>query len=113
MCHHVNNPKRNPASVDCDKCKVRNYHRKLRQRYGITLEEYDRMFALQSGVCAICKQPENDAYKRRLSVDHDHETGKVRGLLCHQCNTGIGKFGDDIKRLLSAAKYLKLHEEID
>ena len=86
-------------------------HYRLRTRYGMTMQEYKHMLALQGGVCAICRQPENEGYKRNLSVDHDHETGQVRGLLCHQCNTGIAKFYDDPKRLVAAARYLKLHEE--
>lgn len=96
---------------EAKKAQVMRWH--LQTRYGITIEEFDRMFALQSGVCAICHKPEKDNYKRRLSVDHDHNTGKVRGLLCHACNTAIGKFGDNPDRLESAARYLRLYEELN
>lgn len=98
---------------NCEDCQNRLRNAKLMQRYGITLEEYDRMFALQGGVCAICHQPENDPYKRRLSVDHDHDTNKARGLLCHKCNTGIGKFEESPKRLQSAIKYLELYKGLN
>ena len=60
--------------------------------YGLTLEQYDQMFEEQNGVCAICELPE---IRRRLSVDHNHETGKVRGLLCFICNTRLGIIEND------------------
>lgn len=59
----------------------------LRYFHGITVDAYQEMFARQRGCCAICDQPQG---KRRLSVDHDHETGKTRGLLCHRCNVALG-----------------------
>lgn len=58
----------------------------LRSRYGITTEQYDEMLAEQAGVCAICGNPPK---KRRLYVDHDHDTGRVRGLLCAHCNSSL------------------------
>lgn len=65
-------------------------------RFGITTVEYDSMFELQGGVCAICRQPETVRTRvgvvRRLAVDHDHETNLVRGLLCYRCNTTLGQF---------------------
>ncbi len=73
-------------------------------RYGITIEEFDEMAAGQGGVCAICKQPPTG---RVLHVDHDHITGKVRGLLCGPHNRALGLFGDDINLLMEAASYLK------
>lgn len=60
----------------------------LKRKYGITLAEYDQMLEEQHGVCAICGGA--DPSGRRLAVDHDHETGKVRGLLCTSCNTRLG-----------------------
>jgi hypothetical protein len=84
--------------------------RALRDSFGITLEEYNSMLDAQSGVCAICNQAEThkrNGKLKALAVDHDHKTGKIRGLLCSDCNTGIGKLKDSRKILLSAAKYLK------
>ncbi len=82
---------------------ARKYH--LKSVYGISTLEYQRLFDQQGGVCAICKKP-NDC-GRRLSVDHDHKTGKVRGLLCGRCNTGLGYFRDDARVLIRAARYLR------
>ncbi len=67
-------------------------------------EEYDELFEIQDGVCAICKKPDRS---RRLSVDHCHETDKVRGLLCRECNAGLGYFQDDSETLRGAADYLE------
>lgn len=80
------------------------------RRYGISVEEYQRLFDEQNGVCAICGQPETKIYKgtmARLAVDHDHETGTIRGLLCNGCNTGLGHFKDNPKLLEGAINYLK------
>ncbi len=73
---------------------------KIKYRYGLSLEEYQRMYEYQSGVCGIC------AKDVKLNIDHCHSTGKVRGLLCMDCNHGIGNFRDDPKLLLSAIAYL-------
>jgi hypothetical protein len=74
------------------------------RRYGLTPEEYDLMLVLQDGLCAICHRPPTDI---KLAVDHDHETGTVRGLLCPSCNNGLGRFRDDPALLTRAADYLK------
>ena len=79
--------------------------RRLIRKYGITLADYDRMFAEQGGRCAICDR-EHDGGKR-FDVDHDHETGDVRGLLCTNCNRMIGHAHDDPRRLRDAARYLE------
>ena len=74
----------------------------LKKTYGITLEEYDRLFALQSGVCAICQQSSS----KTLHVDHDHATGRVRGLLCYTCNRFL-MAKPDLKYFERAIEYLK------
>lgn len=74
--------------------------------YGITAEEYATLHAVQGGVCAICRQ-ECRRNGDQLSVDHDHETGAVRGLLCKSCNQGIAHFEDDVRRLYAAIAYLQ------
>lgn len=71
-------------------------------RYGVTQERYETMYRAQGGCCAIC----GDAFDV-LCVDHDHETGDVRGLLCWPCNFGIGHLRDDPDRLVAAAQYLR------
>jgi hypothetical protein len=76
----------------------------LRRKFGLTPEEYEARLAAQGGVCAICeRQP---AKGRQLDIDHDHQTGEVRGLVCNSCNQGLGLFGEDTFRLMSAAAYL-------
>lgn len=79
---------------------------------GLTQDEYNRKFEAQGGVCAICGQPETGTagvYKtpRRISIDHNHDTGQIRDLLCYQCNSGLGYFKDNPELLEKAANYLK------
>jgi hypothetical protein len=77
----------------------------LKRKYGLTIEEWDRLHDLQLGRCAICRLPLAEA--SRVCVDHEHETGEVRGLLCDVCNLGIGCFRDDPERCRWAAMYLE------
>lgn len=82
----------------------------LRREYGITEEEYQRQHTAQGGLCVICRQPETKMLHggiMRLSVDHNHATGKVRKLLCQACNVGLGSFKDDPVLLRAAADYLE------
>lgn len=74
-------------------------------KYGLTPEAWGNLFEKQGGVCAICKNPETQ--NKRISVDHDHETGKVRGLLCNNCNRGLGLLKDSLHTLSAAVEYLK------
>lgn len=83
-----------------DKRKQKSYL--LKSKYGITIDDYERMFEEQGGKCWICKQK-----KKKLSVDHNHKTGKVRALLCTNCNTSLGKMKDSIQILENAISYLK------
>lgn len=77
-----------------------------RQRlYGLTPFQYRKLLRNQNGVCAICKEINDDG--RSLAVDHDHYTGKVRGLLCTRCNLGLGFFKDEIRLLAEAIVYLE------
>lgn len=94
------------------KYKDKYAFKSLNRRYGITEQKYLEMFTKQSGLCAICKKSEIDSFKKdgpikRLSVDHDHTTGKVRGLLCGQCNHGLGNFKDNIELIEKAKLYLE------
>lgn len=77
-----------------------------RKRYGLTAAHYDAMVAVQGGRCAICQQVPRET----LRVDHDHETGFVRALLCRKCNSGLGMFGDNVTLLTKALMYLRGHE---
>jgi hypothetical protein len=80
-----------------------------RTRYGITLKDYDNLYASQAGCCAICGTTSGIAGQTGslLFVDHDHATGAVRGLLCRDCNVGLGAFRDSPLNLARAALYLK------
>lgn len=75
---------------------------KRKNLYGMAPGEYEARLEAQDGVCAVCSAPQDED----LFVDHCHATGAVRGLLCRQCNTGVGMLGDDPDRLLAAAAYL-------
>lgn len=81
-------------------------HKHKMKKYGITEEQFENMEKAQNLCCAICGKPENRE-NRKLSVDHSHGTGKVRGLLCSNCNRGLGYFKDNSTLLIAAAAYVK------
>lgn len=100
--------------------QVRHYG--LARHYNVTMTQYAEMFAAQKGCCAICARPETarlpgrktdstDSRTRDLSVDHDHETGVVRQLLCNACNHMLGHAGDSADRLRAAAHYVDFHRK--
>ena len=108
----------NSQCKECLKIKRRKYvksnrevttkaHREwcIKNTYGLTLGEFDQMFEAQGGVCRVCSKINLDG--RRLYIDHDHKTGKVRGLLCHKCNSLLGFTDDNIDYLLKVIDYLK------
>lgn len=74
------------------------------RKYGLTTEAYERLLDAQGGTCAICSRPPG---QRLLDVDHDHATGRVRGLLCSRCNMAIGKLEDDANLVKAAFWYLE------
>lgn len=86
----------------------RTVSKHLKSRYGISIDEFEALSKSQHDVCAICKRPCSS--KQRLSVDHNHQTGQVRGLLCANCNHGLGHFMDSPELLRKAAIYLKTSE---
>jgi hypothetical protein len=102
---HENNPKESFT-------RYRSAH--LKSEYGLTTAEYEAMLKSQNNCCAICKQEETWTYKNgrvaSLSVDHDHKTGKIRGLLCRDCNQSLGKFKDDYALVYAAYQYLSIHK---
>jgi hypothetical protein len=105
--------KRRENDDDSIHLSTRKY--KLRKFFGLTLEDYDRMLAAQNGVCGICGNPEvQTTIKGRskyLAVDHNAETLKIRGLLCTNCNVGIGHLKHDVERLKLAIEYLNKYAE--
>jgi hypothetical protein len=93
-------------SVNTSRRGERNRKGNLFRRFGITEVDYLRMFDEQGGCCAICGTS-TPGTSGVFAVDHDHSTGRVRGLLCRGCNIGIGNLGDDAERLESAVRYLR------
>lgn len=93
---------------------INEYHHRWRlaNKYGITVEQYNEMLEAQNGVCAICEEappqePTRKGKSNKLHVDHDHETLRVRGLLCLRCNVVLGAIEDDPELLESMIQYLK------
>lgn len=88
-----------------DKCNLSSLKSRIKHKYKISLSDYEDLISKQGNSCAICKTHQDSLY-RRLSIDHCHKTGKVRGLLCDRCNKSIGAFNDDVQLLDSAINYL-------
>lgn len=101
--------KRDPVRYAAHRLRLRNAH--LMRKYGITGQQYDLMFAAQNGLCGICRQPPQPPARGSdpvFYVDHDHETRRIRGLLCHDCNTMLGNAKDRVEILSAAIGYLQL-----
>lgn len=97
--------KADPVALEASRRRHKDYQLKL--KFGITIDDYDRMLKEQGGVCKICLRPPG---KQALSVDHDHKLhgpASVRGLLCHMCNRGLPWFRDSAESLERASRYLK------
>lgn len=98
------------AHPKTDKQREKARRAYLIKNFGITSFQFDELFLKQKGLCANCNLPEtgkdNKGRIRRLAVDHDHNTGKVRWLLCHNCNIGLGNFKDSPILLRNMAKLL-------
>lgn len=92
-----------------DRIKLSRLKQDLKKKYGITLNQYEKMLKLHNHKCAICGNIETSLTSNRLSIDHDHKTGKVRGLLCRNCNVALGLFKESIKNLENAILYLNNH----
>lgn len=104
--------KNNSKSRECEFFKPSNWSgldredNIMRKQYGISMKQFNELFEFQDGKCGIC-MTELNQNRRRTNIDHDHETGKVRGLLCSGCNTGLGQLGDNIEGLKKALYYLE------
>lgn len=132
-CFHVRKRSKDGLSYYCKKCgsinsahqyasnpeKARTYNRKwyadnpgkrlgnsLRNKHGLTIEAYQKLLIAQGNVCAICGK--SCSRRGRLSVDHSHVSGQIRGLLCSKCNLGLGNFDDSVEKLRWAEEYLKI-----
>lgn len=114
---YKNKSKVDGYSTRCKECDEDSQTREIRQnkalkfRYNITIKDYQDILVKQNNTCAICRS-DQPGYKRKyFCVDHDHLSGKIRGLLCYACNLGLGKFKDNIEHLKSAIKYLENNNE--
>ncbi len=87
---------------------LKNWH--LKKTYNITLDDYNEMFNKQEGKCIICSKHQSQLTSP-LNVDHDHESGQIRELLCNTCNRAIGMLGDSVEILNSAKEYLEKHKQ--
>jgi hypothetical protein len=105
----------------CVNCKVESRTREYKSElylahklkdYGLTVADYDRMLAAQRGRCAICRS-QTPKGPGRWHIDHDHVTGQVRGLLCNNCNRGIGFLEDDPEVIKRAAAYVAKHRQME
>jgi len=83
-----------------------NWTKNIKRYFGITPEDYELIYNNQEGCCAICKK-HSSTFRIRLAVDHDHDTGEVRGLLCDRCNRGIGMLKDSPEICRQAAQYIE------
>ena len=111
----------NEGHYRCNACNAKRtrywYHsqdgkrKQITKRYNISLEQYSAMVVEQNGLCAICKSPANGRHNT-LCVDHNHDTGQVRGLLCHSCNTSLGAMKDSVVILASAIQYLMKYSNV-
>ena len=112
-------------SYECKICArnrvSKNYHKNpkvsrnndLKRLYGISIDDYNKLLTEQNNCCAICGTSEPGGKHDAFNVDHCHDTGKVRGLLCKSCNIALGEFKDDVDTLQKAVVYLKKRNEND
>ena len=110
VARYAKSPKGQQAHKKADRKRGRY---RLLNRYGLTLADYNLMLASQDNTCAACKEPERRVYKGRirpLSVDHCHDTGKVRALLCYGCNSALGFLHDKSTYVEKLLTYIQLHE---
>lgn len=113
---NLNNLNKKYPTLNVEKRREGSRRTMLKSKYGLSLEEYNKMLESQNGVCAICLKPETSHSNKKgpidsLRVDHCHKTGKVRGLLCSECNFGISKFNDSMGLVCSALAYLHKHKK--
>ena len=99
---------KNWAKANPEKTRRQDRKTQLRRRFGLSLEDYERMLAEQGGGCAICGRLDSGRpYAKNFSIDHNHTTGEIRGLLCNKCNIAIGLFEESEAAMLAAIAYLR------
>lgn len=103
--------KEKPGAKEKQRLRVRRWHYK--NLYGISLKDREDMIEVQGNRCAICKTHFSEIPTKHIHVDHDHSTGKARGILCHHCNQVLGQCKDNISVLKNSIRYLLDHKHID
>jgi hypothetical protein len=103
-CFRFNSPCKDCANKFVNKERIKIWRHT--KKYGLELGEYQKKMEEQLYCCAICGKNRSE-YKKEFDIDHNHENGKIRGLLCHNCNIGFGFFKEDVSILDSAIKYKK------
>ena len=113
------NKRANRSSDKKKKDQQRDSVRKRFSKYGLSPQDFEKLLVSQNYKCAICCHPIPDLQKKKgastndwAAVDHDHSTGRIRGLLCFWCNKGLGHFKDDCDLLLKALEYLSIHSKL-
>lgn len=104
---HINAMERDKRAANPGRNREAVTRSQLKRLYGITVEQRDEMLGRQGGVCALC-----GGTTKRMHVDHDHETGRVRAILCNACNLGLGQFKDDALLLAAASEYVRAHKPL-
>lgn len=108
---------RNPEQAEANRRRSRDYQKRnnhaitLRQNYGLTPRDYTLMWLAQRSGCGVCGGTQVGG-RSRLSVDHNHETGAIRGLLCNNCNAALGLLKEDQRRIAALSAYLSRHSDI-
>ena len=102
------NPEKRKVQLQRESKKDYNHNKHLKATYNITRQEYMEMYTAQGGACAICSKHQTE-FNKRLSVDHCHNTGRIRALLCTHCNSMLGDAKDKIELLQAAITYLEEH----
>lgn len=117
FCKECKNLRRQQRRKVTPDCKIKNKTYYLKSTYGLSQEDFNDIYTTQKGMCCICKtvisSEVGQTKKGKAHVDHDHLTGKVRGLLCTKCNTLLGMANDSIPILKEAVKYLERGQDDD
>ena len=121
---HISSKEKDGLQKQCKSCqskrkkewykenKEKALNDNYKYKYGISLEEYSEKLREQNHKCKICKKDETEVFKQTLYVDHNHDTGEVRGLLCHPCNAGLGHFKEQEDLLEAAKQYIKEYKNV-
>lgn len=105
VCNKIRNKRWRDANPGAHRLAYVKGH--VRRKYGLSWEDYTRLFDRQKGECALCQSGHDLLEVGGLCVDHDHDTGKVRGLLCKGCNSALGALGDSVRAIRHVLAYLE------